>query len=146
MTHILTFLVVFNIAGFTALPLLTSRANPLLWMMPFTSIHRVFILLELALVALTIDLSSSIVLQALYLGSGLCLLNLLFNFRYMVQKVFSGQIPRFIPFPGGILSELKTISGIEFDDGKPDFDIYLSEDSRIMTDLVVAALIFVVIF
>jgi len=142
MTYLLTFLVAFNIAGFTVMPLLVSKRNPLLWIMPVPGLHRFFLVIELWLAAAVLPPEYNF----LFVFSAICILNLIFDFRYVAKKVLSGQLPKLMLFQS-ISSDLAIFRSIEFEDeGAVDFSIYLSEDSRIIADIAMTALIFVIIF
>jgi hypothetical protein len=146
MTNLLIFFAIFNIAGFTALPLLCSKNNPLTWILPMPGLHRLFLLTELVLVFMATRTRGINDINVLFfLAAQICILNLVFNFRYIFQKIWERQ-SFVLPTIPRISSELKIAKGYRFEmDGKIDSDIYILEDSRIMTDLVMSILIFSVI-
>lgn len=141
MVSVLIFLATFNLAGFTILPYMFSKTSGLTGFMPVALFHKIFILSELVFIGLFFSVAESSYVQFFYLFGFVCLANLVFNFRYVANKVINFQIPKVhIGSLSSDFEELKSFVFVNTNNADYASEAVVYENDRVMTDLVLFVL------
>jgi hypothetical protein len=135
----LVFLAIFNLAGFTVLPYLSSKTPLVFGFMPLAFLHKIFILAQLILIGAAFPIFSNQYVEFAYFFAVIAFVNMVFDFRYIASKVFSLEIPKF--YLGSISYDFGQLKNYAFKkSGKFDMDVVFVENNRIVTDIAIFGL------